>query len=67
VTFSEFLAMSGYAAYVWPAFGITAAVMIAMLWASRRALKSREAELDKLDSRRGAAPAKRADEPGAET
>jgi len=67
VTFSEFLAMSGYAAYVWPAFGITAAVMIAMLWASRRALKSREAELDKLDPRRGAAPAKRADEPGAET
>jgi heme exporter protein D len=66
VSFSDFLAMGGYAAYVWPAFGITAVVMIAMLWASRRALKAREAELDKLDQRRGAARAKRAGEPGAE-
>ena len=66
MSFSDFLAMGGYAAYVWPAFGITAAVMIVMLWASRRALKSREAALEKLDQRRGAARAKHRGEPGAE-
>lgn len=67
MSFSEFLSMGGYAAYVWPAFGITAAVMIAMLWASRRALKSREAALAALDQRRATARAKRGNDPGAET
>ncbi len=65
MSFSEFLAMGGYAAYVWPAFGITAAVMIVMLWASRRALKARGAALEKLDRRRGTAPAKSGGETGA--
>ena len=67
MSFSEFLAMGGYAAYVWPAFGITAAVMIVMLWASRRALKAHEAALEKLDRRRGAAPAKSSGEAGTGT
>lgn len=67
MSFSEFMAMGGYAVYVWPAFGITAAVMIVMLWASWRALKAREAALEKLDRRRGVARAKSGGEPGTRT
>jgi heme exporter protein D len=33
----EFFAMGGYAAYVWSAFGITAAVMLANVVMARRA------------------------------
>lgn len=32
----EFLAMGGYARYVWSAFGISFVVLIAMLWLTRR-------------------------------
>jgi heme exporter protein D len=31
----DFLAMGGYAAYVWPCFGLTAAVIVANLVAAR--------------------------------
>ncbi len=33
---SEFLAMGGYAGYVWSAFAITAAVLVGNLFAARR-------------------------------
>ncbi|MBL8197580.1 MAG: heme exporter protein CcmD [Chromatiales bacterium] len=36
---SEFLAMGGYAKYVWPAFGITAIVLMVNLLAARRQLR----------------------------
>jgi heme exporter protein D len=45
---TNFLAMGGYAAFVWPAFGITAAVLVGLLLASLRDLKAREAELNSL-------------------
>jgi len=45
---TTFLAMGGYAAFVWPAFGITAAVLVGLLVVSWRGLKAREAELDAL-------------------
>jgi len=32
----EFLAMGGYAAFVWPAFGVTTVVLIANVVAARR-------------------------------
>jgi heme exporter protein D len=32
----EFLAMGGYAAFVWPAFGLSAAVLVYNAWAARR-------------------------------
>lgn len=36
-TLSHFLAMGGYAAYVWPAYGVTLGVLLAnVLWALRR-------------------------------
>jgi heme exporter protein D len=34
---SEFLAMGGYAAYVWSAYGITLLVILLNIWAARRA------------------------------
>jgi heme exporter protein D len=36
---SEFLAMGGYAKYVWPAFGITAIVLVINLLAAQRQLR----------------------------
>jgi heme exporter protein D len=45
---SEFLAMGGYAAYVWPAFGFAAAVLLGLLGQSWRAAHQREAELAEL-------------------
>ncbi len=36
---NEFLAMGGYAKYVWPSFGITAIVLVVNLLAARRQLR----------------------------
>ncbi len=36
---SEFLAMGGYAKYVWPSFGITAIVLMLNLLAARSQLR----------------------------
>jgi heme exporter protein D len=43
----SFLHMGGYAAYVWPAYGITALVMVANVFAARRRLATMRAELDR--------------------
>jgi heme exporter protein D len=45
---SDFFAMGGYGAYVWPAFGFAAAVLIGLFWQSWRSAHSREAELEQL-------------------
>ena len=47
---TEFLEMGGYGAYVWPAFAITTAIMIAMLWSTLRALRVNEAALAALQA-----------------
>jgi len=49
-----FFEMGGYAAYVWPAFGAGAVLLIALLVASLRAMRAREAELRALEAARGA-------------
>ncbi len=49
---SEFFAMGGYAAYVWPAYGVAAAVLIGLWLASVRALKVREADVDAAENGR---------------
>ena len=49
----SFFEMGGYAAYVWPAFGIAAVVMIALLVLSLQRLRSREAELRRLEAANG--------------
>ena len=51
-SFSDFLNMGGYAAYVWPAFGITAAVLVGLLVQSRLILRSRESTLAELERQR---------------
>lgn len=45
-----FFDMGGYAAYVWPAFGVAAAVMIALLVLNLRAMRAREAALKGLEA-----------------
>jgi heme exporter protein D len=51
---SEFFAMGGYAAFVWPALAVTAAVMAGLYVQSHRALQSREAALETLQQARAA-------------
>jgi heme exporter protein D len=45
---AEFLAMGGYGAFVWTAFGFTILVMAGLFWLSWRAAGRREAELARL-------------------
>ena len=47
---AEFLAMGGYAGFVWPAYLIMAAVLAGLLVASQRSLKSAEAALRALEA-----------------
>ncbi len=47
---AEFFDMGGYAAFIWPAFGISALVLIGMLVAALRRLREREALLAKLET-----------------
>lgn len=51
---AEFFAMGGYAAYVWPALGLTAAVMIGLAWQSWRRLRQEERDASKLERSRNA-------------
>ncbi len=50
---TDFLAMGGYAASVWPALAVAALVMAALYVESRLALGAREAELEALRRARG--------------
>lgn len=43
---TEFLAMGGYAKYVWSSFGITAIVLILNLLAARRQLRQTRERLE---------------------
>jgi heme exporter protein D len=52
----SFFEMGGYAAYVWPAFGVAALIMIVLLILSVRALRAREATLKNLEAARGPRP-----------
>jgi len=52
----SFLAMGGYAGYVWPAFAFAALVMIGLLASSLRALRARESALKSLEKARGPRP-----------
>ena len=49
---ANFLAMGGYAGYVWPAYAIAAVVMIGLALATIRTLRRREAELAALEKGR---------------
>ncbi len=63
-TSSSFLAMGGYAAFVWPAYILAAAILLGLwieslrrLRGSQRTLARLEAELPARPGRRGAAAA----------
>mgnify|MGYP002633154191 CR=1 FL=1 len=61
----EFFAMGGYAAYVWPAYGIVALVLIGLFAAGRRFQRTTETELAGLrpaGRRRGTEPGADGDE-----
>lgn len=49
---AEFFAMGGYAAYVWPSYGLAAVVMIGLLVLSLREFKENETTLKALESLR---------------
>ena len=50
----EFLSMGGYARYVWSAYGVSFAVIIGMLWVTRRHFYlTRETLLRRIRSKEG--------------
>ena len=49
---NEFLAMGGYAAFVWPAYGLTAVVMIGIVVSGWRGLVRERQILEKLQQQR---------------
>ncbi len=52
---SEFLAMGGYAAYVWPSFALTAIVMSANLYFAKRRRNKVIAKLQRVNTHKDAA------------
>jgi heme exporter protein D len=50
---NEFFTMGGYAAFVWPAYGITALVMVGLLVDTLRRLRVRRRRLEQLESEEG--------------
>lgn len=42
------LSMGGYGVFVWSAFGLTALILLGLLWQSLLAGRSRQAELEQL-------------------
>jgi heme exporter protein D len=49
---SEFFSMGGYAAFVWPAYAVTALVLGGLLFQSVRRYRQRRRELERLERRR---------------
>ncbi|MEI8395328.1 MAG: heme exporter protein CcmD [Rhodospirillaceae bacterium] len=67
---ADYFAMGGYAAYVWPAYAITVAMLVGMLIATLYELRSYRDTLNILEAqrpsratRRSAAPSGTEDEP----
>ena len=49
---NTFFDMGGYAAYVWPAYGVAATVLISVWIASLRGLRARESEIEAVEAER---------------
>ena len=47
---SEFFEMGGYAAFVWPAYGLTLAVMAGLLVETLSRLRARRRQLEALEA-----------------
>ena len=50
---AEFFDMGGYAAFIWPTYGVAALVMVVLLIASLRGLRASTAELESLEQAQG--------------
>jgi heme exporter protein D len=50
---SEFFAMGGHAAFIWPAYGITAVLLGGLLVLSLKSMRQREALVESLRGHRG--------------
>lgn len=48
----DYLAMGGYWQFVWPAYGIAAVVLVALLMGTLRAVRTNEAAVAALDRER---------------
>jgi len=48
MVFNTFIDMGGYGAFIWPSYGLSALVLVAILWQSRARLKRSGAELERL-------------------
>jgi len=54
----DYLAMGGYAAFVWPAYVLAAVILGGLFWQSRQGHRRRQRELERLRqgrARRGSA------------
>ena len=51
---SEYWAMGGYSAFVWPSYGLSALVMLALTVNAWRGMRSKERELAQLQAVRQA-------------
>ncbi len=49
---SEFFSMGGYAAFIWPAYGVATIVLCGLLALSLKSMREREALVETLRSRR---------------
>jgi heme exporter protein D len=58
-TVSDFLAMGGYAAFVWPAYGVTAVVLGGLVAYSVIGYRTRRRELDRIQAEAGGARGRR--------
>ena len=49
---SSFFAMGGYAAFIWPAYGVSAVALVAMIWQSWSAWRIARKKLQALEDDR---------------
>jgi len=49
----EFFSMGGYAGFIWPAYAVTAVVLVAVLVGTWQGLKRRRRQLETLQAARG--------------
>jgi heme exporter protein D len=49
---SGFFAMGGYAAFIWPAYGVSALALVAMVWQSWSAWRAAQKKLRALEDDR---------------
>ena len=49
---SSFFAMGGYAAFIWPAYGVSAVALVAMIWQSWSAWRTARKKLQALEDDR---------------